>query len=150
MAANTTGDFNTAIGQSTGWPGLTLDNTTAIGYDAGGVVSGNNRVEIGNTSVSVIAGQVAFSTYSDARIKDNVKADVPGLDFINRLQPVTYNLNIHRENEMIGKDNTDHTWPGKYDLENVRMTGFLAQEVENAAREAHYDFQRCTNSRKSK
>ena len=31
-------------------------------------------------------------------------------------------------------------WLGKYDLEKVRMTGFLAQDVENAAREAHYDF----------
>ena len=140
MATNSTGDFNTAVGQQAGWLGISLDNTTAIGYDAGGVVSGDNRIELGNTSVNVIAGQVPFSTYSDARIKDNVKADVPGLDFINRLQPVTYNINIHRENEMIGKSNTDHTWPGKYDLEKVRMTGFLAQDVENAAREAHYDF----------
>jgi hypothetical protein len=140
LTANTTGDFNTAVGQLSGWSGMTLDNTTALGYDAGGVVSANNRIELGNTSVSVIAGQVAFSTYSDARIKDNVKADVPGLDFINRLQPVTYNLNIHRENEMVGKTNTDHDWKGKYDLEKVRMTGFLAQDVETAAREAHYDF----------
>jgi|GEM_PF-798409 len=140
MTANTTGDFNTAIGQQSGWPGMTLDNTTALGYDAGGVVSANNRIELGNTSVGVIAGQVAFSTYSDARIKDNVQANVPGLDFINRLTPVTYNLNIHRENEMIGKENLEHDWKGKYDLEKVRMTGFLAQDVETAAREAHYDF----------
>jgi len=140
MTANTTGDFNTAVGQASGWPGMTLDNTSCLGFDAGGVVNTNNRIELGNTSVSVIAGQVAFSTYSDARIKDNVKADVPGLDFINRLQPVTYNLNIHRENEMIGKDKDGKEWNGKYDLEKVRMTGFLAQDVEAAAREAHYDF----------
>src|SRR5678816_1334397 len=140
MGANTTGDFNTAVGQTSGWPVMAVVNTSALGYDAGGVVNANNRIELGNTSVNVIAGQVSFSTYSDARIKDNIQADVPGLDFINRLQPVTYNINIHRENEMIGKSNTDHTWPGKYDLEKVRMTGFLAQDVENAAREAHYDF----------
>ncbi len=140
MMANTTGDFNTAVGQSSGWATMTLDNTTCVGYDAGGVVNSSNRIELGNTSVGVIAGQVAFSTYSDARIKDNVRADVPGLDFINRLQPVTYNLNIHRENEMIGKRDADHDWKGKYDLEKVRMTGFLAQDVEEAAQEAHYDF----------
>lgn len=140
MSANTTGDFNTAVGQTSGWPGMTLDNTSALGYDAGGVVNGNNRIEIGNTSINVIAGQVPFSTYSDARIKDNVQDDVPGLDFINRLQPVTYNLNIHRENQMIGKDRPERDWQGKYDLEKVRMTGFLAQDVEEAARASHYDF----------
>ena len=31
-------------------------------------------------------------------------------------------------------------WEGKYDIENKRMTGFLAQEVAEAAREANYDF----------
>jgi hypothetical protein len=140
MMANTVGDFNTAIGQNSGWAGMTLDNTACLGYDAGGIVNANNRIEIGNTSVNVIAGQVAFSTYSDARIKDNIKEDVPGLDFINRLRPVTYNLNIHRENEMTGKDHSGKDWKGKYDIEKIRMTGFLAQDVENAAREAHYDF----------
>jgi len=140
MITNTTGDFNTAVGQQSGWSGMTLDNTSALGFDAGGVINSNNRIELGNTSVSVIAGQVAFSTYSDARIKENVQSDVPGLDFINRLTPVTYNLNIHRQNDMIGKDRPVQDWNGKYDIEKIRMTGFLAQDVEEAAKESHYDF----------
>jgi hypothetical protein len=32
------------------------------------------------------------------------------------------------------------TWEGKYDLENKRMTGFIAQEVEAAAKKCEYDF----------
>jgi hypothetical protein len=99
-------------------------------------------VEIGNTSVSVIAGQVGFSTYSDERIKDNIQEDVPGLAFIGKLRPVTYNLNIHRENEMVHNNtrNDEAYWEGKYDIEKIKMTGFVAQDVERAAKEAGYDF----------
>ena len=65
--------------------------------------------------------------------KDNVKDNIPGLDFIIRLRPVTYNLNIHRQNEMVSswtgkKDSAD--WRGKYDIEKIRFSGFLAQDVE--------------------
>ncbi|MBK7029828.1 MAG: tail fiber domain-containing protein [Bacteroidales bacterium] len=42
-----------------------------------------------------------MSLYSDERIKDNIVANVPGLDFILKLRPVTYNLNIHRQNEIL-------------------------------------------------
>ena len=31
-------------------------------------------------------------------------------------------------------------WPGKYDLEQKRMSGFIAQEVETAAKKCGYDF----------
>ena len=139
---NTTGTNNTAVGRSAYFDVLTLDNTTCLGRAAGGVVDASNRVEIGNTSVSVIAGQVGWSTYSDARIKDNVQDDVPGLDFIAKLRPVTYNLNIHRENEMVhaDKEKYEGDWQGKYDIEKIKMTGFLAQEVEQAAKELGYDF----------
>ena len=139
---NTTGALNSAFGQMAQYDSANLNNTVAIGFNAGGVVNANNRIEIGNTSITAIAGQVGFSTYSDARIKDNIREDVPGLEFINKLRPVTYNLNIHRENEMVykgsNKESTD--WPGKYDIEKIKMTGFLAQDVEQAAREAGYDF----------
>jgi len=41
----------------------------------------SNRVEIGNSSDSWIGGQVGWSTYSDERIKENIRQDVPGLEF---------------------------------------------------------------------
>jgi hypothetical protein len=140
--SNSTGINNSALGKSAYFPIANLDNTSCIGFNSGGVVNASNRIEIGNASVGVIAGHVGFSTFSDARIKDNVKEDVPGLAFINKLRPVTYNLNIHRENEMVykGTDKDKSDWKTKYDIEKIKMTGFLAQEVEKAAKEAGYDF----------
>jgi hypothetical protein len=141
LLANTTGDYNTAIGEYAFFGNEALNNTVCIGYFAGGLVDANNRIEVGNTSVTFIGGQVGFSTYSDARIKDDIRVDVPGLNFITRLRPVTYNLNIHRQNEMALADKGEMPeWEGKYDIEKIRMTGFLAQDVEGAAREAGYDF----------
>jgi hypothetical protein len=139
---NSTGSYNTGLRSFAYFTASNLDNTTCVGEGAGGVVNASDRIEIGNTSVSVIAGHVGFSTFSDARIKDNVKEDVPGLAFISKLRPVTYNLNIHRENQMVykgtDKDKTD--WKTKYDIEKIKMTGFLAQDVEKAAKETGYDF----------
>ncbi len=140
LFSNMTGTANIAIGANSYFTNAALDNTICIGYLSGGQVNNSNRVEIGNTSITVIAGQVGFSTYSDARIKDNVKEDVPGLDFINKLNPVTYNLNIHRQNAMTTKGIAETDWDGKYDIEKITMTGFLAQEVEQAALETGYNF----------
>jgi trimeric autotransporter adhesin len=139
---NNTGNYNTGLGYGAFFYNSDLDNTTCVGYAAGGVVEASNRVEIGNSSVSVIAGQVGWSTYSDERIKDNIKEDVPGLAFIGKLRPVTYNLNIHRENEMVhkGTKRDEDDWEGKYDIEKIKMTGFIAQDVERAAKETGYDF----------
>ena len=140
---NTTGNFNTGIGYNTFPSGFeALDNYTALGFGAGSAASASNMVEIGNTSVSVIRGQVGFTTYSDARIKDNVQDNIPGLSFIKLLRPVSYNLNIHRQNQImfdIAKPDTTN-WDGKYDIEKIRMTGFLAQEVDEAAKKVGYDF----------
>ncbi len=56
-----------------------------------------------------------------------------------KLEPVTYNLNIHKLNEFKGiKDEKD--WEGKYDIEKVKFSGFVAQDVEKAAIEIGYDF----------
>ena len=120
----------------------TLSNYSGLGYNVGGFSSASNMVEIGNTSVSVIRGQVGFSTYSDKRIKTNIKSNVPGLAFITKLNPVTYNLDIHKQNEIIykGKKEADADFEGKYDIEKVTQTGFIAQEVDTAAKELNYDF----------
>ncbi len=142
LSLNTTGIANTAVGTSAFPAYGSVSNYTGIGFFVGTGASGSNMVEIGNTSVSVIRGQVDFSTYSDARIKENIQPDVPGLAFISQLKPVTYNLNVHRQNQMmystVKPDTTD--WEGKYDIEKIRMTGFLAQDVEKAAQNAGFDF----------
>ena len=139
----TTGSYNTCIGQNA-YPtsSTAVTNYTGIGYNVGGFTSISNMVEIGNTSVSSIRGQVTFTTYSDKRIKNNIKNNVPGLSFINKLRPVTYNLDIHKQNKILYKDKKeeDGDWEGKYDIENTIQTGFIAQEVDQAAKELHFDF----------
>ena len=63
------------------------------------------------------------------------------LVFINKLKPVTYNLNIHREDEMLNKGKKPSgDWRGKYDMEKKLMSGFIAQDVEQAANEMCYNF----------
>ncbi len=143
---NVWGNYNTGVGYYatyTTYPGL--DNTTFLGFGAGGVSNVDNRIEIGNSSVSWIGGQVPWSTFSDRRVKKDVREDVVGLAFIKRLRPVTYHLDIHEQNRLIyrngkGKDLSKFDWPTKYDIENIKMTGFIAQEVEQAAKEVGYDF----------
>lgn len=141
LFSNTTGNYNTSMGRGAYFTNVGLDNTTCIGYNSGGVVNANNRIEIGNSSVSWIGGQMSWGTYSDGRIKDNVVEDVPGLAFIVHLRPVTYNLNIHRENEITSAGKKEQAeWNSKYDIENLRVTGFIAQEVEEAAKACGYEF----------
>jgi trimeric autotransporter adhesin len=138
---NSTGNLNTALGEDVYPFDDDLDNWTGIGFSVGGAASTSNSVEIGNMSVTWIGGQVGWSTYSDARIKENISENVPGLAFINKLRPVSYNLNIHKQNEMMYKGKKEQgDWSSKYDIENMRMTGFIAQEVEKAAQELNYEF----------
>jgi hypothetical protein len=70
-----------------------------------------------------------------------VQENVPGLDFITRLRPVTYHLDIHKQNEMCNKvQELGADWDSKYDIEQKQMTGFIAQEVAQAAVSVGYDF----------
>ncbi len=145
LATTTTGNGNTALGAFTYPESVgadTISNWTGLGAGVGTLASGSNMIELGNTSVSVIRGEVNFTTYSDQRIKDNVTENVPGLDFINRLRPVTYNLNIHKQNAILKarSNKRDYDFTGKYDIEKIRMTGFIAQQVEQAAKATGYDF----------
>jgi len=132
---NTNGDYNTAIGYYASFSGNHINSTT-IGYNTS---AASNSVHIGNTSVLLIRGQVNFSTYSDVRVKDNIEENVKGLDFITKLRPVTYNFNIDRQNNIMGiEDKSDYD--EKYDLEKIQMSGFIAQEVEAAAKKSNYNF----------
>jgi hypothetical protein len=150
LYATVSGNSNTAVGYNAYPVSATVSNYTGIGYNVGSGSSISNSVEIGNTSVVWIGGQVGWSTYSDERIKENIQEDVQGLAFITKLRPVTYNLNIHRQNNMTmgSKLKDDKDWPEKYDIEKRKVTGFLAQEVEQAAKACNYDFNGVTKPEK--
>lgn len=136
----TAGKFNTAIGHLADVGSEYLSNTTTIGYQA--KVNGNNSIRIGNTSVAKIEGQVAFSFPSDARFKYNIQKNVPGLDFITRLTPVTYYFD---EQKLAHYNNTgiidnSNIRQAAYDENKQLHTGFLAQDVERIAKELGYRF----------
>ena len=139
---NTSGTYNTAIGFGTNSVGSIYSNSTGIGYNADNTAS--NSVVVGNGSVTSIGGQVGWTTLSDGRFKKNVRNDeVRGLDFITALQPVTYNYDLKAKErwckERFG-DNEDAEWEGKYEIEQMRFSGFIAQEVEKAAELLGYEF----------
>jgi hypothetical protein len=150
---NTMGSYNTAIGYAADVDGDNWSNSTAIGYSA--VATGNNQVRVGNNSVSSIGGQVGWTTGSDKRIKKNIRTDVPGLDFINRLQPVTYNLDLDALDALLNntkKSSRDESeQPLSQELADIEkkareaqekriQTGFIAQDVEETAKSIGYDF----------
>jgi heme exporter protein D len=90
-------------------------------------------VRIGNASVSSIGGYANWTNVSDARFKIDVKEDVLGLDFINGLRPVSYEL----DREAIARFNgQDH----EVTQDGIRHSGFIAQEVETLMKELDYDF----------
>lgn len=86
----TGGSACTYIGSNSGTLGGSFTNATAIGYTA--VVDASNHVRVGNTNVTQIGGQVAWSNLSDIRIKKNIEDIDKGLDFVKSLRPVKYNI----------------------------------------------------------
>lgn len=105
---NTTGAQNTLLGYFSDVSAGGLVNATAIGYQA--VVNATNKVRIGNTAVTVIEGQVAFTAASDRRFKKDIQPLASGLDLIMKLRPVSYKM----------KESSDPrtNW------------GFIAQDIE--------------------
>jgi len=131
LSTNTTGSNNTAIGHGADVGSGNLTNATAIGYNA--KATANNQIFLGNSSVTSIRSYAAFTTISDARIKKDVQANIPGLIFINKLRPVTYHLDWDAIRRLQGA--------AEEQSESERLiTGFIAQEVETAAKSVGYDF----------
>lgn len=148
MATNTTGSFNTAVGDHADVGAGNLNNATALGYSAS--ATADNSVRIGNSSVTSIGGFANWTNVSDGRVKKNIKQNVPGLTFINKLQPVTYNLNLEAADNILhgGSASKNENIPqnSQQDLvarkakEQVLYTGFIAQDVEKAAKALNFDF----------
>jgi hypothetical protein len=165
--AHTDLGLNTCIGYSAGdvnfylkgtflgaWTCPALDgfsNCMALGYYA--MVTASNRVVIGNTYVTSIGGYAGWTNFSDGRFKKNVSENVPGLSFIKLLRPVVYTLDVTSLNAQLNKNRKPTTeerearpmptaddFAGIAAKEKILYTGFVAQEVEAAAKSIGYDF----------
>jgi len=143
LYSNTTGQNNSGLGQLANVSVGNLSNATVIG--SGAIVNASNKVRIGNSAVTVVEGPVAY-TVSDGRFKNNIsEKDVKGIEFIKLLRPVVYNFDTKKLQEFLTKNMPDSIRK-KY-LEGdfgpstaIRQSGFIAQEVEKAAKEINYNF----------
>jgi len=135
---NTTGSNNTALGFVAFLHGTNYTNSTALGYNAQPTAS--NQIRLGNSSVTSIGGYANWTNVSDARFKTDVRENVVGLPFILKLRPVTYRLDM----DAIAKFNKTPDSLRLPEAERQKaaelQTGFIAQEVEQAARSVGFDF----------
>jgi len=100
-----TGGGNTSIGPQ----------DSAAGYNpVFDLAAENNRIVMGHTNITNAYVKVAWTVTSDARDKTNIVPMTLGLDFVNRLNPVSYNFKVSR---------TDDTPIGN------KRYGFLAQDI---------------------
>ncbi len=134
LSKTQTGIENSAVGYGADVTASNISNATVIGYNA--VCDASNKVRIGNTSVSSIGGQVGWTTFSDGRYKKNIKENVVGLAFINKLRPITYTVDISAVDNHYGKMNNDKN----ANADKIVYTGFIAQEVEATAEKLNYNF----------
>ena len=138
LSANTTGEHNTSIGYLSFMNGTNYSNSTAIGYNC--EPNASNRVRMGNSAITSIGGSVNWSVISDARFKRRVQKDVPGLEFINMLNPVTYQMDMEAIADLNKTPMNMRLLKAEASKADIRYSGFLAQEVEQAADQINYDF----------
>jgi hypothetical protein len=117
--ASYTADYNSFIGYGSGRNTTTGSANLAIGIDSGtdavfNITTASYRAVIGDNSITNAYVKVAWTVTSDARDKTNIVPIGHGLDFVQQLNPVSYNFKKSRE------DDTVH---------GGKRYGFLAQEI---------------------
>jgi len=103
--------------------------------------TGSNQIMLGNTAITQIRAQVSgITTYSDKRFKTNIKENVKGLEFLRELTPVTYSQDPLKLHSIWGTPDSITNEVDFSDIKKVQNIGFLAQEVESAAKKTGFDF----------
>jgi len=156
LYSNATGWSNTAIGKDADVSSSNISNAIAIG--AGAIATASYQVVIGNSSINRANIAVAWTVTSDGRAKKNIKSNVPGLAFIKNLQPVTYNMDLNALDELQKSDDPkmnarrdsllkarspqeiEMEAKSRANKEKQVYSGFIAQDVEKAAKSVGYEF----------
>jgi trimeric autotransporter adhesin len=112
---STTGGNNTVLGYNVGNSITTGSNNTVLGFNAdASSATVSNEITLGNSSIATLRCQVtSITALSDARDKTNVAPLHAGLDFVERLAPVSFDWNM-RDGGKVG----------------VADTGFIAQDLQ--------------------
>ncbi|MEP6748114.1 MAG: tail fiber domain-containing protein [Bacteroidota bacterium] len=158
---------NVFLGANTDVSAAGFFNVIAIGQ--GTICTASSQVTIGNGATNAYRAYANWSNISDGRFKKNIQENVPGLDFITQLRPVTYNLKateldnfLHpADNTLQRNDNVADAKSGGNERiaaapsnesakaaiskalqqkEQVIQTGFVAQEVEATAKKMGFNF----------
>ncbi len=128
---------NTFVGVNAGTTNsnvATVNNATSIGYNS--PIFGDNTVVLGNAGITSLRCNVTTITaLSDSRVKENVRSNVAGLSFINKLNPVTYYKNKRKEADLLGYS------VNNIEEDHVLHSGFIAQQVAEAAKSVGYNFE---------
>ena len=138
LGNNTIGLYNTSFGYRALYYNTTGNNNTALGYNT--ECTGSNQVRLGNYSVSSIGGYSSWSNISDGRFKTNITEEVQGLDFIKKLRPVIYNLDMNAIAQFHNTPDSLRIKESEILKGAILQSGFIAQEVEKAAQDLGYDF----------
>jgi hypothetical protein len=133
--SNKTGSNNVAVGVHTLFKNIIGNSLVAIGHEADvsvdgltnscaigaeSVVTTSNTIQLGNFKIISLCCEVNLTTPSDKHQQICVTENVPGIEFINRLRPVTY-----------------RSLKGD---QRICKTGFIGQEVHIAAQQVDYNF----------
>ena len=124
----TTGGPNIVIGAYADTSAGDSSHQIVMGYNVTG--NANNSFCFGNTATdSAIAfGATSITAPSDIRLKEDIKDETVGLEFINELRPVTFRWKKAKDvpSEMkVHSDSEERVMNGKYNH------GFIAQEVKS-------------------
>jgi hypothetical protein len=147
FTAALTGADNTGVGPAVGISLTSGSNNLLLGHDAGrtgspgGAIStASNRIVLGDENISNAHIQVDWTVASDQRDKTDFNNLDLGLDFVNKLNPVTYKWD---KRSKYNKDlSVTPTGEHKEDWLDI---GFKAQEVEALEIEAGYNKDNKTN-----
>lgn len=114
LYSNTTGSANTASGFQAGSNLISGDNNIFIGYSAEPSNSTiSNEITLGNSSITTLRAQVtSITALSDRRDKTNIIPIGEGLEFLKKLNPVSFIWNT-RDKAKVG----------------IKSAGFIAQEL---------------------
>ena len=109
------GNFNVAIGTNAGNNNVNGSENTFLGFGVGAgqnvnhsiaigtycIVNSDNTARIGDNSVTSIGGFADWTNISDGRFKKEIHENIPGLNFIKKLRPVSYKLDIQKLNSRL-------------------------------------------------
>jgi hypothetical protein len=133
---------NTILGANCDVTGAGFYNCVAIGQAV--TCTGSSQARIGNAATVSIGGYAPWSNISDGRFKKNVSEDVKGIDFIMKLRPVKYQLDVQGISNFLNESREQETNAAMQqairEKEKMTLSGFIAQDVEAAARAVGYDF----------